>query len=207
MRRVGLGYRNLRVDERRLSQFGWSTLVKVSMIAVGSMAASALLAMGLSIACPSALAGPGDFGSLPVDPNVVTDSTAYVAGAPTLNPNGQPGVETVFTHRDSSRTITDTILVLSDPVAASAALDGATPAVVTTIPGGGSKPAPVGTGGTMITGASPDGTRSVTVVRFTEGGTATVIEFSGAAGDPVPQDLAVDYAKRQDAALKDAGAA
>lgn len=177
------------------------------MIAVGSMAASALLAMGLSIACPSALAGPGDFGSLPVDPNVVTDSTAYVAGAPTLNPNGQPGVETVFTHRDSSRTITDTILVLSDPVSASAALDGATPAVVTTIPGGGSKSAPVGTGGTMITGASPDGTRSVTVVRFTEGGTATVIEFSGAAGDPVPQDLAVDYAKRQDAALKDAGAA
>jgi hypothetical protein len=58
----------------------------------------------------------------------------------------------------------------------------------------------------MITGASPDGKQSVTVVRFTEGGTAAVIEFSGAAGDPVPTDLAIDYAKRQDAALKDAGA-
>jgi hypothetical protein len=176
------------------------------MIAIGSVTASPLLAMGLSVACPPALAQPGDYGALPVDPNVVTDSTAYVAGAPTLNPNGQPGVEQVFTHRDSSRTITDTILVLSDPVAATAALAGATPAVVTTIPGGGSKQAPVGAGGSTITGASPDGTRSVTIVRFTEGGTAAVIEFSGAAGDPVPPDLALDYAKRQDAALKDAGA-
>jgi hypothetical protein len=176
------------------------------MIAGGGLAASALLAMGLAAGCPLALAQPGDYGSLPVDPNVVTDSSAYVAGTPTLNPNGQPGVETVFTHRDSSRTITDTILVLSDPAAATAALDGATPGVVTTIPGGGHESAPVGTNGTTITGTSPDGKQSVTVVRFTEGGTAAVIEFSGAAGDPVPPDLAVDYAKRQDAALKDAGA-
>lgn len=176
------------------------------MFAAGSTTASALLAMGLAFGCPSALAQPGDYGSLPVDPNVVTDSTAYVAGEPTLNPNGRPGVELVFTHRDSSRKITDTILVLSDPAAAAAALDVATPEVVTSIPGGGRTSTPVGTGGTMITGASPDGKQSVTVVRFTEGGTATVIEFSGAAGDPVPPDLAVDYAKRQDAALKDAGA-
>ncbi len=171
-----------------------------------SMTAGALVAAGLALGCPSAFADPGDYGSLPVDPNGVTDSTAYVAAAPVLNPNGQPGVETVFTHRDGSRTITDTILVLSDPAAATAALAGATPAVVTSIPGGGSKPAPVGSGGTIITGASPDGKHSVTVVRFTEGGTATVIEFSGAAGDPVPSDLALDYAKKQDTALKDAGA-
>jgi hypothetical protein len=175
------------------------------MVAAVGTTASALVAIGMC-GSPSALAFAGDFGTLPVDPNTVTDSTAYVAQAPTLNPNGQPGVETVFTHRDGSRTIADTILVLSDPVAAKAALDGATPAMVTTGPGGGHKPAPVGTDGTILTGKSPDGQRSVTVVRFIEGGTATVIEFTGAPSDPVPTDLAVEYAQRQDAALKDAGA-
>jgi hypothetical protein len=183
-----------------------TTMTTMTTTGAASLTASALLAAGLFVASPSAFADPGDYGSLPVDPNGVTDSTAYVAAAPVLNPNGQPGVEAVFTHRDGSRTISDTLLVLSDPAAATAALAGATPEVVTTIPGGGSKPAPVGTGGTIITGASPDGKRSVTVVRFTEGGTAAVIEFSGAAGDPVPSDLAVDYAKKQDAALRDAGA-
>ncbi|TPG28317.1 hypothetical protein [Mycolicibacterium hodleri] len=168
-------------------------------------ATAAILTIGL-ITASAALAEPGNYAGLPVDPNIITDSTAYIAAEPTLNPDGQPGVEAVFTHRDSSRRITDTILVLSDPAAASAALEGATPVVVTTIPGGGSEPAPVGAGGTIVTGASPDGTQSVTVVRFTEGGTAAVIEFSGAPSDPVPSDLAVEYAQKQAAAIRDAGA-
>ncbi|WP_286275061.1 hypothetical protein [Mycobacterium antarcticum] len=179
--------------------------MKTSLAAVCGATSTVLLTIGLFTASVAA-AQPGDYAGLPVDPNVVTDSTAYVAAPPTLNPDGQPGVETIFTHRDSSRTITDTILVLSDPAAASAALAGATPVVVTTIPGGGNEPAPVGSNGTMITGASADGTRSVTVVRFTEGGTAAIIEFSGAAGDPVPPDLAVEYARQQATAIRDADA-
>ncbi|HYO02692.1 MAG TPA: hypothetical protein VET27_12785 [Mycobacterium sp.] len=179
--------------------------MKIFLAAACCATSTALLTIGLFTA-NAALAEPGDYAGLPVDPNAVTDSAAYIAAPPTLNPNGQPGVEAVFTHRDSSRTITDTILVLSNPAAASAALAGATPVVVTSIPGGGNEPAPVGTDGTIITGASEDGLQSVTVVRFTEGGTAAVIEFSGAPGDPVPSDLAVEYAQRQATAIRDAGA-
>jgi hypothetical protein len=157
----------------------------------------------IALACAGgAHAAPGDYAGLPVDPNVVTDSTAYTAADPVLNPNGQPGVETVFTHRDSSRKITDTILVLSDPVAASAALQAPTPGLLD----GRTVPAAVGTGGTMLVGDSQDGTTSITVVKFTEGGTAAIIEFSGAVGDPVPSDLALDYARQQATAIRNAGA-
>lgn len=166
-------------------------------VACGLAAAAIALA-----SAGSATAAPDDWTGLPVDPNVVTDSTAYAAAPPVVNPNGQPGVQEVFTHRDNTRTITDTILVLSDPVAATAALKDPTPGLLD----GRTVPAAVGTGGTMLVGDSPDGTKSITVVKFTEGGTAAIIEFSGAVGDPVPSDLALDYAQRQATAIKDAGA-
>ena len=168
-------------------------------------AATFLIAIGAATVAPTALGAPADYTNLPVNPNEVTDSTAYVAAKPTLNPDGQPGVEVVYSHRDSTRKITDTISVLPDALAASAELSGTNPAVVTNIPGGGTQPAPVGTGGKMVTGTSPDGTQSVTVVMFNQGRTATTIEFSGPAGDPAPSDLAVEYAQKQDAAIKAAG--
>jgi hypothetical protein len=171
---------------------------------VGTAAAGTLLAFGVALA-PAAPAEPGDYAYLSVDPNVITDSTAYAVTATTPNPNGQPGIETVYTHRDNSRTITDTILVLPDPAAAAAALESLKTPVVTTIPGGGTTSATVGNGGTIVTGASPDGTQSVTVVYFTQGNTAASIEFAGAPGDPVPTDLALEYAQRQDTTIKDAG--
>jgi len=42
-------------------------------------------------------------------------------------------------------------------------------------------------------------------VYFTQGNTAASIEFAGAPGDPVPTDLALEYAQRQDTTIKDAG--
>jgi hypothetical protein len=177
--------------------------MKKSLVGTGA-AAGALLAIGVALA-PAAAAEPGDYGNLPVDPNVITDSTAYAVTRTTPNPNGQPGIETVYSHRDDSRTITDTILVLPDPATAAAALESLKTPVVTAIPGGATKSAPVGTGGTIVTGASPDGTQSVTVVSFTQGNTATSIEFAGAPGDPVPSELALEYAQRQDTTIKDAG--
>src|SRR5262249_49652562 len=89
---------------------------------VGGFAAAAIMTLsGFGYAA----AQPSDFSTLPVDPNLVTDSLAYSASPPVFNPNGQPGIETVYTHRDGSRTITSTILVLPDAQAATAPLDGA----------------------------------------------------------------------------------
>jgi hypothetical protein len=166
----------------------------------GGFAAAALLTFG---GFGYAAAQPGDFSTLPVDPNLITDSLAYNAAPPVFNPNGQPGVEAVYTHRDGSRQITSTILVLSDAQAATAALDGARAESAGAVANGQTQPAAVGSGGTMVSGMSPDGSKSVTVLSFTDGDAATTIEFTGAPKDPAPADLVLELGRKQDTAIRD----
>jgi hypothetical protein len=166
------------------------------------IAAGVLTIGGIVVGMGSASAQP-DYGALPVDPNQVTDSTAYVAAAPIQNPQGQPGIEASFSHRDGSRTITDTILVLDSPEAASAAMDQARGSVSGLVVGT-PQVAAVGTGGSIVAGNSPDGTKSVAVLTFTEGGAFTTVEFQGPANDPVPVDLVTEYGQKQAAAIRDA---
>jgi hypothetical protein len=174
-------------------------VTKIRTLAGGIAAAVTLTFSGLGYAA----AQPGDFGALPVDPNLITDSQAYSAAPPVFNPDGQLGIETVYTHRDGSRTITSTILVLPDAQAATAGLDGARAQLAAKVANGKSEPAAAGTGATMLTGMSPDGSRSVTVLSFAEGNTATTIEFDGAAKDPAPADLVLELGRKQDTAIRD----
>jgi hypothetical protein len=177
--------------------------MKRPVIAVGGLTAAALLAAGTTIGgFSSAAAQPGDYSAIPVSPNVITDSAAYTAGAPTIDPNGQPGVTTVYTHRDNTRQITNTILVLLDPQAAMAELGQMQSGLGDRV-ADGTQPATVGTGGTVVTGLSPDGTKSVSVLLFTEGNAAGSIEFEGPKNDSVPMDMVVDYGQKQDTAIKD----
>ena len=162
--------------------------------------ASAAIAMTAMIGMGSAAAQSTDYSTLPVDPNTITDSLAYTAAPLDMDPNGQPGVMAEYNHREGgTRQITTTILVLYDAQAAAAALGGAAAEVADQR----SQPAPVGTGGTMVTGTSPDGTESVTVLTFTEGNTATTIEFDGPPNDPAPADMVIDLGQKQAAAIKD----
>jgi hypothetical protein len=55
----------------------------------------------------------------------------------------------------------------------------------------------------MVSGMSPDGSKSVTVLSFTQGNAATTIEFDGAAKDPAPAALVVELGKKQDTAIRD----
>jgi hypothetical protein len=50
---------------------------------------------------------------------------------------------------------------------------------------------------------SPDGSKSVTVLSFTQGNTAATIEFAGAASDPAPEDLVLELGRKQDTAIQD----
>jgi len=169
----------------------------------GGFAAAAVMTVGVAVGdFGYAAAAPGDFSTLPVDPNLITDSLAYNAAPPVFNPNGRPGVETVYIHRDGSRQITSTILVLPDAQAASAALDGAKAELAGKVANGKTQPAAVGSGGTMLTGMSPDGSKSVTVLSFAEGNTATTLEFDGAAKDPAPSDLVLELGHKQDTAIR-----
>jgi hypothetical protein len=175
-------------------------VVKNIRTMAGGFAAAAIMTMaGFGYAA----AQSGDFSTLPVDPNLITDSQAYNAAPAVFNPNGQPGIETVYTHRDGSRTITTTVLVLPDAAAATGALDGARAGLAGQVANGKSQPAAVGSGGTMLTGTSPDGSKSVTVLSFAEGNTATTIEFAGAAKDPAPSDLVLELGRKQDTAIRD----
>ena len=145
-------------------------------------------------------AAQSDYSTLPVDPNTITDSMAYTAAPLDIDPNGQPGVMAEYTHREGgTRQITTTILVLADPQAATASLAGAAAEVANQ----SSRSVDVGTGATLVTGTSPDGTEAVAVLTFTEGNTATTIEFDGPPNDPAPTDMVVELGQKQAAAIRD----
>jgi len=80
-----------------------------------------------------------------------------------LNPHGVPGASVVFVNKANTRAIGNTIFVLPDPNAATAALNGAKNALGTVIEGAVAQPAPVGANGTTAGGPSPDGSKAVTV--------------------------------------------
>jgi hypothetical protein len=173
--------------------------MKYSTIPIASLTGAAVLTVGVTVAgFGSAAAQPNDYSTLPVDPNLITDSLAYNAAPLTFNPNGQPGVTAVYTHRDGARQITSTILVLPDPAAASAAVNGSQ-----AVANPKTQPAAVGSGGTIASGTSPDGSKSVTVLTFTQGDAATTIEFDGPQADPVPADLVLELGRKQDTAIRD----
>ncbi|BBA88217.1 hypothetical protein NJB18091_42990 [Mycobacterium marinum] len=117
------------------------------------------------------------------------------------NPDGRPGVSTSFSNDDRSHVINDTIWVLPDPAAATSALDqrkNALDGIVTGTP----DPFDVGVGGIAITGLSPDGTKGVTVLLFTQGRALAELEFDGPAEIPAPPEFVTDVGRKQDAAIK-----
>jgi len=72
------------------------------------------------------------------------------------------------------------------------------------IEGAVAQPAPVGANGTTAGGPSPDGSKAVTVVMFTEGRTFVTLKFDAAMTDAVAPPLASQVAQRQDALIKTA---
>lgn len=173
--------------------------MKISLLAAVGVTTAGLVLGGIG----SAAAQPDDYSVLIVSPNAVTDTTAYTAGPTTLDPGGQPGAMTVFTHRDG-RTITDTVWVLADPAAAAAAISAAQGNMAGVITNPKSQAVAVGTNGQLVSGTSADGTQSVSVLYFTQGNAASTIEFTGPKLDPVPTEVAVEMGQQQDATIKTA---
>lgn len=145
-------------------------------------------------------AAADDYTNLLIDPNVVVDTLAYAAGATTPNPAGLPGATVVYTHRDG-RTITDSVWVLADPAAATAAMTKVVSAFPIANPK--SEAVAVGTGGQLVSGISPDGSQARGLLSFTHGNAASTIEFTGPANDPVPMDLVLDLGRAQNQLLTD----
>jgi hypothetical protein len=179
------------------------TATNVRSIGIAALAAATVLAIGATVdACSSKAPPSTNYSNLLANPNDVWDTTAYSAAPPTSNPNGQTGVQDVYTHRDQTRQITDTILVLSDPSAAAASLKQTQAGLGSKVVNSKAQPAPVGSGGTIVSGSSPDGSKAVSVLLFTEGKAAATVEFAGSPKDPATPDLVTEFGQHQDAAIK-----
>jgi hypothetical protein len=151
----------------------------------------------------AASAQPSDYSSLLIKASdIQAPGDTFTMQQPQLNPNGKPGVAAQFANQDGSRLIGDTILVLPSASDAAGSLDATKTAAGVSVSGGTTQPADVGTGGTMIAGTSPDGSKAVTILLFTEGKSIVTLEFDSAANDPVPPEFVTDVGQKQDAAIK-----
>ncbi len=166
-----------------------------------ALVAAAALAMTLTATATSALAQPPDYTVLLIRAGDISAPESFTASSPINNPNGQPGVTTTFSNQDRTHVIVDSIQILPDPAAAVRALESAK-ATRDGYVHGVPEPIAIGTGGTTISGPSPDGSKGVTVLLFTEGRAFTELEFDGPPDALVPPDFVTDIGQKQDAAIK-----
>lgn len=200
----------------RISQTMVSGLAAVAMLAVSvagcgskttsstSTSGSATSATSSRSSAPtsSAPAQPSDYARLLIQATEINAPEPFNASPPTNNPNGQPGVATTFSTQDGSHVIRDTIQVLADPAAATNALNSAKAGQGNTIKDPQTDSSNVGTGGTTLSGNSPDGSKGVTILLFTEGRALVTLEFEGPPGMLPPPDFVLDTGQKQDAAVK-----
>ena len=162
---------------------------------------SAAAMTGHSPTASSAQPESADYGRLLVKVTDIDTPMPFTAGPVVPNPNGQAGAETTFSNDDKSRQIHDTILVLGDPAAATSALDAAKAKLGDSVQG---TPAPalVGAGGTTVSGNSPDGSKGVMTLLFTEGKAFTTLNFVGPPDMLPPPDFVTELGQKQDTAIK-----
>jgi len=74
-----------------------------------------------------------------------------------------------------------------------------------TMTGASAESVPVGSAGTVVSGMSPDGSKSLCALLFTEGKTFTKYEITSDPRDPVSADFLVAVGKSQDERIKASG--
>jgi hypothetical protein len=148
-------------------------------------------------------AQPLDYGRLLIQGrDILAADDTYSAPPATVNPNGTQGAEVLFTNHDETRAIGDSIVILSDPGAAPSALQQATVSLGQSVTGGAPQPSAVGAGGTVVSGMSPDQSKAVTILLFSEGRAFARLEFDSAPGETTPADFVTDVGQKQDIALR-----
>jgi hypothetical protein len=173
-----------------------------SSTAASSSASSSTSATSTST---SAAAAPADYINLLVQGSDISAAPPNVftpVDPPMGNPGGLVGAAVQFKNQDDTNRIGDTVLILPDAAGATTALNGSLAAVGSSVVGGSPQPFPVGGGGQLVAGTSPDKSKAVTVLLFTEGKAFVTLEFDSAPNDPVPPDFAQTVAAQQDAAIK-----
>jgi hypothetical protein len=175
-----------------------TTLAGVSAVGCSSHSKPSTARSGSATSVPAQL---NDYTALLIKASDINAPETFTASPPIKNPNGQLGVATTFSDQDRTHAIIDTIQVLPDPSAAANALKAAEAARSESLHGK-HVPINVGTGGTTISGSSPDRSKGVTVLLFTEGKALATLEFDGPSYALAPPEFVTDVGQKQDTAIK-----
>lgn len=145
-----------------------------------------------------------DYSRLLLQPADVSDNEDTFTEQSTTpsGPDGLPGASALYVNQDDTRAIADTIVIYPDAQTAATTLREALPALGSTLTGATSRPAPVGTDGTMAVGTSKDGSKAVTLLLFTQGPALVRLEFQSAPGDVTTDEFVVNIGKMQQIALR-----
>ena len=93
--------------------------------------------------------------------------------------------------------------MLTDPAAATNALNTAKTGQGNWIKDPQTEPVKdIGTGGTLVSGNTPDGNKGIAILLFTEGKAFVTLQFDGPPGMLPPPDFLADVGQKQDAAVK-----
>ncbi|WP_144418372.1 hypothetical protein [Mycobacterium sp. EPa45] len=148
----------------------------------------------------AATAAPaGDYSKLLLKASDIDPS--FTASPPETPPTGITGIGQTMANTAQNQIIKFQIMIETDAAAAVKRLNEAK-ATISTEVDGAPQPADVGDGGFIATGKSPDGSKAITEVYFTQGKAATSVEFSSAPNDPVQNDTALAIAKMQATQIK-----
>ena len=128
---------------------------------------------------------------------------AFIAGIPQFA-HDPDGVAVAFDNQDHTRTLGDSIAIMPDAGAAKVAFDGGIRAFDKSIADPSPQPVPVGSNGVVDSGVSPDGSKAVTIVAFTQGSAFAVMQIDSPPAKPVPEDFLTALAKKQASLIKNA---
>jgi hypothetical protein len=165
-------------------------------------ATSATSAPSSPSSASSAPAQPNEYTKLLIQASDINAPVPFTGAPPTGNPNGQPGVATTFKDDDGSHAIKVTIGVYDDADAATNALNAAKGQQGGAIKDPTTQPSNIGSGGTMLMGNTPDRSKGVVILLFTEGKALATLEFDGPTDTLAPPDFVNDVGQKQDAAIK-----
>jgi len=167
-----------------------------------SSTSSSAAASSSTTAGASPSPGQTDYSSLLITPSDVGPS-AFVDGPPTVNPGGITGVGQTFKNPDGKWTIVDTIAVYPDAAGAAPMIPAMKDELAKKITGA-PQPIDIGSNGFMVGGVAADPSKQMEISEavFIEGRAVVDLEFDCSLGNPTPNDVLLDLARKQDAAVK-----
>jgi hypothetical protein len=190
----------MRIPRTVMATTAIAALMGASAVGCGNDSKSSTPPTGSSTAPRPAIS---DYTTLLIKAEDIKAPDAFTAAPATKNPNGQNGASVTFTDSDHSHSIIDTIQVLPDIEAAASALDSSKSTHRETLQTKSLK-AEVGVNGVTITGLSPDHSKSVTVLLFTENKALVTLEFDGPSFALAPPEFITDVGQKQDDLIKKA---